>query len=59
MAYNPQKRFFFRRNSGIGINSIVLFGEEMILRAEAAGAYVDELNTACVIEGENNILQNG
>ena len=58
MSYNPQKRFFFRKTSGIGINSIDLFGEEMILRAQSEGGDFSEFNTTCVIQDENNILQN-
>lgn len=59
MAYNPQKRFFFRKNSGIGINSIDLFGEEMIFRAQAESGSFSEFKSECAIQDENNILQNG
>jgi hypothetical protein len=58
MAYDSQKRFFFRKVTGLGIASINLFGEEMILRAEAEGGSFSDLNTQCVIDSPNNILQN-
>lgn len=63
MAYNPQIRFFFRKNTiglytktSLGV-SFYRYGEEMIIRGEENGAN-QEFTSTCLAETNANILQN-
>jgi hypothetical protein len=56
-SYDKQVRFFFRKNSGIGIAKINLYGEQMLDRAVAADSFI-ELQSSCLIDDAKNILQN-
>ena len=56
-SYDKQVRFFFRKATGIGINSIFNYGEQMLDRAVAAYSVI-ELQSDCLIDDAKNILQN-